>query len=666
MADGTIVQYNNASPGLIQSKTNEQQILINQSLNNSRNMVQEQNQYQYQGNQMINPHLNYSLQMYNQPMMNQNMMQQPNIQHFGMPQTDMQMSMTQNLEALMQSNIQANLPANIPQQMHSNAHGNFMQNMQPVMQANMNQNLQQNSHMVQGYQMDHHANNGNNRKHHSNNNSNKSDQHQHQQTMGIPSKIPTYTVDLSNPSSRQKFMDARKEKIVDRIRPALTEKYQKDDLEFSIKQIKNDYENKIKELNDKQQEVWQEYFKEHHKVTLSQVKEIFKFWQKTIQTHKDVSIDHDIGLQQRALEIFNDIIINNASGEHTHDEEIVSHYAQMQMMNQHPYNNFYQPQPEMMQNTYVAFPTPIRIDLDNFLKEIQSKKYEMKDSREHIINKVQKIIDEIPHIEYAEIYGSYQTNLDLPWSDIDFVIYSSTFGSHDCLEDLNQKFEKIMKEDNWIKKIDYISSAYVPIIKMVTEADSFEIKVDITFKDETHRGSDCVRLVKQYMMEYHLLSHMVMILKHILKVHNLNDPYSGGISSYALTLMIVAFLQLHFIILRQGQNYFYNFLIDHTDLVSTLSQFLWFYGCNIDFKHTTIHPWSPGDLSHNPIYTQYIAIDAHMLIVDPLNIENNVGKSSFNIEEIKRWFADAYNFLNLTPINTLDTYHEWEENVFSV
>jgi non-canonical poly(A) RNA polymerase PAPD5/7 len=102
------------------------------------------------------------------------------------------------------------------------------------------------------------------------------------------------------------------------------------------------------------------------------------------------------------------------------------------------------------------------------------------------------------------------------------------------------------EDDNWIKRIDFISTASVPIIKVVTEDNNYSIKVDITFGDETHKGSHCVRLVKDYMRQFGILNRMVMVIKQLLKVKDLNDPYKGGISSYALTLMIVAFLQFQF------------------------------------------------------------------------------------------------------------------------
>jgi DNA polymerase sigma len=44
--------------------------------------------------------------------------------------------------------------------------------------------------------------------------------------------------------------------------------------------------------------------------------------------------------------------------------------------------------------------------------------------------------------------------------------------------------------DDWIKKIDYISSATVPIIKMITEHSGVEVKVDLTYGDDSHRGKD--------------------------------------------------------------------------------------------------------------------------------------------------------------------------------
>lgn len=137
----------------------------------------------------------------------------------------------------------------------------------------------------------------------------------------------------------------------------------------------------------------------------------------------------------------------------------------------------------------------------------------MKEARQKVISKITTFVATISHIKLWEIYGSYQTNLDLPWSDIDFVIYSESFSNNDSLLDLYQKLDSERQNNpGWISKIDYYSSATVPIIKMVTEYDSYEINLDITFKDEGHKGADWVILVKQYLDEFENLDKMVMIL----------------------------------------------------------------------------------------------------------------------------------------------------------
>ncbi len=44
-------------------------------------------------------------------------------------------------------------------------------------------------------------------------------------------------------------------------------------------------------------------------------------------------------------------------------------------------------------------------------------------------------------------------------------------------------------------------------------------------------------------MENELIEPLILVIKHMLKVWGYNDPYRGGLSSYALFLLIVSFLQ---------------------------------------------------------------------------------------------------------------------------
>lgn len=41
-----------------------------------------------------------------------------------------------------------------------------------------------------------------------------------------------------------------------------------------------------------------------------------------------------------------------------------------------------------------------------------------------------------------------------------------------------------------------------------------------------------------------LLRPLVLVIKVLVKIYGINDPYKGGISSYAITLMVIALLQV--------------------------------------------------------------------------------------------------------------------------
>lgn len=89
----------------------------------------------------------------------------------------------------------------------------------------------------------------------------------------------------------------------------------------------------------------------------------------------------------------------------------------------------------------------------------------------------------------------------------------------------------------------FIKTAAVPIIKIQSTKKYDGKKIDITFKDDKHNGLVSVELIKNYLSIYSQLRPLVFVLKKFIYCTNIYDPYSGGLSSYGLILMIVAFLQ---------------------------------------------------------------------------------------------------------------------------
>lgn len=68
--------------------------------------------------------------------------------------------------------------------------------------------------------------------------------------------------------------------------------------------------------------------------------------------------------------------------------------------------------------------------------------------------------------------------------------------------------------------------------------------VDITFQNRTHMGLKCLDMIKSFMEAEPLLRPLVLIIKTLMNVYDLSDPYKGGLSSYGVTLMVIALLQV--------------------------------------------------------------------------------------------------------------------------
>lgn len=80
----------------------------------------------------------------------------------------------------------------------------------------------------------------------------------------------------------------------------------------------------------------------------------------------------------------------------------------------------------------------------------------------------------------------------------------------------------------------------VPIIKLTDS--KCDVKVDISFN--MSNGVKSAQLIKQMSVRYPVLGKLVLVLKQFLLQRNLNEVFTGGISSYSLILMTVSFLQV--------------------------------------------------------------------------------------------------------------------------
>ena len=272
------------------------------------------------------------------------------------------------------------------------------------------------------------------------------------------------------------------------------------------------------------------------------------------------------------------------------------------------------------------------------------------------------------------MFGSLSTGLALESSDMDLVVTGLKIEDRDGAVEHIRILKKYFEESPYFRKINAIEGASIPVIKM--EADLQKIRedhnpknkaivdskmryqqIDITFEDhkrvnsnsfwegsewdhnKLHLGIKSVHLVNTYLKDYTHLKEMTLWVKKLLTLKDLNSPYKGGLSSYGVVILIVAYMNFFSL-----QNAWLN-------ISQLLIHFLEFYGSKFDERKVGIIINRGG--SYYPLWARsqsskitYNSISEHpIMIKDPLNIENNIGKSTYRINDIKNAFSQAANML---------------------
>ncbi|KAH9629932.1 hypothetical protein HF086_017447 [Spodoptera exigua] len=136
--------------------------------------------------------------------------------------------------------------------------------------------------------------------------------------------------------------------------------------------------------------------------------------------------------------------------------------------------------------------------------------------------------------------------------------------------------------------------------------------------------------------KYPVLTRLVMVLKQFLLQRDLNEVFTGGISSYSLILMCISFLQLHPRPerLRQPHN-----------LGVLLIEFFELYGRKFNYVKTAIRVKNGGSyVSKDEIQKEMN--DGHrpslLCIEDPLTPGNDIGRSSYGAIQVKQAFDYGY------------------------
>ncbi|XP_060533881.1 terminal nucleotidyltransferase 4B-like [Cylas formicarius] len=270
-------------------------------------------------------------------------------------------------------------------------------------------------------------------------------------------------------------------------------------------------------------------------------------------------------------------------------------------------------------------------EIEQFCRYMSPSEAEHK-VRAEVVARIENIIlSKWPEAQ-VEVFGSYRTGLYLPTSDIDLVVIGKW--SNLPLRTLEQEFlEKDVAIENSIKVLD---KASVPIVKLVDKKT--EIKVDISFN--MSNGVKSAELIKTYIEQFPALPKLVYVLKQFLLERDLNEVFTGGISSYSLILMCISFLQLH---PRQEGVRQHN-----ANLGVLLIEFFELYGRKFNYINTGIRIREGGKYI-NKEEMQKEMVDGHrpsmLCIEDPLQPSNDIGRNSYGVMYVKKAFEYAYTIL---------------------
>lgn len=295
------------------------------------------------------------------------------------------------------------------------------------------------------------------------------------------------------------------------------------------------------------------------------------------------------------------------------------------------------PYPWLFGKSYQKELEPTRIlhrELLDFIGFVEPTEQEHK-VRTVIVSRVRQVVQKKWPTASLHVFGSFDTKLYLPTSDIDLVVLSSEG------EETYEKPNHLRRLANWLVKariaenIQVITSARVPIIKFVDSVT--KINVDISFNKPS--GLVAAAVVKGYIEKMPAVRPLVIFVKHFLNMRGMNEVYLGGLGSYSIICMVVSFLQRHPKV-ATGQ------ILSEENLGVLVVEFFELYGKRFNYDNVGISINGNGKYFHKLDRGWQRPGQSYLLsIEDPTDSDNDIAKSSFGILKVKSTFGGGHDFL---------------------
>ena len=206
----------------------------------------------------------------------------------------------------------------------------------------------------------------------------------------------------------------------------------------------------------------------------------------------------------------------------------------------------------------------------------------------------------------VNIFGSFMYGVGIPQSDLDLNVCTS----HVEMSSV-RGLSKCLRQSRAFMDFRVLKSAKVPIVKCKHRLSG--ISVDFTVNNVT--GERTGMKAKALLDKYPASRAIVVFTKHLLRKKGLMDVSKGGISSFALCLMTVSFLQR---------------LQENCRFLDALIGFLCYYG------HVFDHLTSVINVGNGSLLRKSAGFAADVVyVIDPTDHKNNVSKSCRSFAKIQ-------------------------------
>ena len=226
----------------------------------------------------------------------------------------------------------------------------------------------------------------------------------------------------------------------------------------------------------------------------------------------------------------------------------------------------------------------------------------------------------------VEYFGSQLTGLVLPTSDLDVVVFGAP-ATASRLRDLAATLEGTGED------IECVETARVPLVKF--RHSETGVCVDISF--DVDSGLRTGNVICDLLSEFPALKPLALIMKYFLHERGLNETYSGGLGSYASTLIVASFLQ------HRKRVDCVSGMHSPQNLGSLLLECFELYAKNFNFLNVGLSVRDDGSYFRKRDHGFHYPGRPHLLAIEnPDEPFSDVGKNSFLLLRIKAAFDHAY------------------------